>query len=391
MSDQYLHGVRVIEINQGTRIIRTVATAVIGVVCTAEDADAQTFPLNTPVLITDPTAAIAKAGKQGTLSRTLDAIGDLVKTPTIVVRVAHSEDQSTMNTNIIGTITEQGEYTGLKALLVANTVCGFKPRILGVPKYDTQEVATELASICKKLRAFGYISSNGAETRDAAIQYARNFSQRELMMIHGDFISFDVNTSRNDVDYAVARALGLRAKCDKEYGWHKNISNVEIDGVVGVTKPMSFDIQDDSTDVNLLNAKNISVPIKFNGFRIWGGRTLSSDTLFAFEQYTRTAQIIADTFGEAFDWAMDKPLTPSLVKDMLEMINGKFRYWKSLGYIVDGNAWVDPEINTKDIIKDGKFYIDYDYTPVPSLENLNLRQRITDKYLMDFAAKVAAA
>lgn len=391
MSDQYLHGVRVIEINQGTRTIRTVATAVIGVVCTAEDADGTTFPLNKPVLITDPIAALAKAGHQGTLSRTLTAIGDLVKTPVVVVRVAHSDNKATMNSNVIGTVTAQGEYTGLKALLIANTVCGFKPRILAVPKYDTQEVATELASICKKLRAFAYISSNGAATRDAAIAYARNFSQRELMMIHGDFLSFDTHTSRNDTDYAVARAVGLRAFIDKTIGWHKNLSNVAIDGVVGVTKPMSFDIQDDSTDVNLLNAKNISVPLKFNGFRIWGGRTLSSDTLFAFEQYTRTAQIIADTFGEAFDWAIDKPLTPSLIKDMVEMINSKFRYWKSLGYLVDGQCWVDPEINTKDVIKDGKFYIDYDYTPVPSLENLNLRQRITDKYLVDFAAKVATA
>lgn len=391
MSDQYLHGVRVIEINEGTRPIRTIATAVIGIVCTADDADSTTFPLNKPVLITDPISALAKAGNQGTLSRTLNAIGSLVRTPIIIVRVEHNEDASTMNTNIIGTVTEQGEYTGLKALLIAHSICGFKPRILAIPKYDTQAVATELAVICKKLRAFGYISSAESATRDAVITYARNFEQRELMMIHGDFLSWNTHTSQFDTDYAVARAAGLRAKIDKEIGWHKNISNVAIDGVTGVTKPMSFDIQDDSTDVNLLNAKNISVPINFNGFRIWGGRTLSSDKLFAFEQYTRTAQIIADTFGDAFNWAIDKPLTPSLVKDMLEMINQKFREWKSLGYIVDGNAWLDPEINTKDVIKDGKFYIDYDYTPMPSLENLNLRQRITDKYLMDFAAKVAAA
>ncbi|MXC54299.1 phage tail protein, partial [Escherichia coli] len=28
---------------------------------------------------------------------------------------------------------------------------------------------------------------------------------------------------------------------------------------------------------------------------------------------------------------------------------------------------------------------DYDYTPVPPLENLMLRQRITDQYLVNFA------
>ena len=50
---EYHHGVRVVEINEGTRPIRTVSTAVVGMVCTGSDADATVFPLNTPVLLTD--------------------------------------------------------------------------------------------------------------------------------------------------------------------------------------------------------------------------------------------------------------------------------------------------------------------------------------------------
>ena len=34
--------------------------------------------------------------------------------------------------------------------------------------------------------------------------------------------------------------------------------------------------------------------------------------------------------------------------------------------------------------------IDYDYTPVPPIEDLTFRQRITDRYFGDFAARVAA-
>lgn len=64
----YHHGVEVIEINDGTRTISTVSTAIIGMVCTASDADDKTFPLNEPVLITNVQTAIAKAGKMGTLS-----------------------------------------------------------------------------------------------------------------------------------------------------------------------------------------------------------------------------------------------------------------------------------------------------------------------------------
>ena len=66
MPSDYHHGVRVIEINDGTRPIRTVSTAVIGMVCTSDDADATTFPENRAVLITDVRAAIGRAGTKGT-------------------------------------------------------------------------------------------------------------------------------------------------------------------------------------------------------------------------------------------------------------------------------------------------------------------------------------
>jgi phage tail sheath protein FI len=75
----YHHGVRVIELNEGTRPIRTVSTAVIGLVATADDADATYFPENTPVLVTNILAAQAKAGVTGTLARALDAISDQTK------------------------------------------------------------------------------------------------------------------------------------------------------------------------------------------------------------------------------------------------------------------------------------------------------------------------
>ncbi|EOC1884900.1 phage tail protein, partial [Salmonella enterica subsp. enterica serovar Weltevreden] len=47
-------------------------------------------------------------------------------------------------------------------------------------------------------------------------------------------------------------------------------------------------------------------------------------------------------------------------------------------------------VNDKDTLKAGKLTIDYDYTPVPPLENLMLRQRITDQYLVNFASQVSA-
>lgn len=388
MATDYHHGVRVIEINEGTRTIRTVSTAVIGIVCTADDADETAYPLNTPVLITNVNTAIGKAGTNGTLAKTLDAIADQASPVIVVIRVATGATEAETNTNIIGTTTPEGKYTGMKALLSAQSSLSVKPRILAVPWLDSLPVATELVSIAQKLCAFCYVSAYGCDTKEAAVAYRDNFGQREIMVIWPDFVSWDTTTNADAVAAATARAIGLRAKLDEEVGWHKTLSNVAVNGVSGITKDIYWDLQLPSTDAGYLNENEVTTLIQQSGFRFWGSRTCSDDPLFCFENYTRTAQVLADTIAEAHLWAVDKPITPTLVRDIVEGVNAKFRELKALGYIVDGNAWYNTELNSQTTLKAGKLYIDYDYTPVPPLENLLFQQRITDTYLADFASAI---
>jgi len=393
MSD-FHHGVQVVEINDGTRVISTVSTAIVGMVCTASDADAATFPLNEPVLITSVQSAIAKAGKKGTLAASLQAIADQAKPVVVVVRVEEgtgNDEQAALAqtvSNIIGTTDANGKYTGLKALLTAEAVTGVKPRILGVPGFDTLEVATALAPVCQKLRAFGYISAWGCKTVSEAILYRDNFSQRELMVIWPDFLTWNTATSTTANAFTAARALGLRAKIDQEQGWHKTLSNVGVNGVTGISASVFWDLQESGTDADLLNEAGVTTLVRKDGFRFWGNRTCSDDPLFLFESYTRTAQVIADTMAEAHMWAIDKPITATLIRDIIDGINAKFRELKTSGYIVDATCWFDEDANDAQSVKAGKLYIDYDYTPVPPLENLTLRQRITDKYLVNLVSSV---
>jgi phage tail sheath protein FI len=392
----YLHGVRVIELNDGTRPIRTISTAVVGMVCTAPDADPLVFPLDTPVLITNVQTAVGKAGTTGTLAASLQAIADQTKPFTIVVRVAVGEGadpaaiEAATVSNLIGTTTAEGKYTGMKALLAAKGKLGMVPRILGVPGLDSLPVATALAAIAKDLRAFAYVSAYGCKTKEEAVAYRNNFGDREVMVIWPSFEKWDTTTSTTVVAPAVAVALGLRAKLDKEIGWHKTLSNIPVGGVTGISADVFWDLQNPATDANYLNANEVTTLIQEAGFRFWGSRTCTEDPLFAFENYTRTAQVLADTMAEAHFWAVDKPMHPSLVRDILEGINAKFRELKSAGYIIDGQCWYDEEANDATTLKAGKLFIDYDYTPVPPLEDLTLRQRITDRYLVDFAARINA-
>lgn len=392
MSD-FHHGVEVVEINDGTRTISTVSTAVVGMVCTASDADAGAFPLNKPVLITNPQSAIAKAGTKGTLAKSLQLIANQSKPVVVVVRVAEGtgddeEAQAQTISNIIGTTDENGKYTGLKALLTAKAVTGVKPRILGVPGLDTQEVATALVSVAQKLRAFAYVSAWGCKTISDVIAYRENFSARELMIIWPEFLGWDTTASATTTSYATAIALGLRAKIDNDTGWHKTLSNVGVNEVTGISASVFWDLQEKGTDADLLNEAGVTTLIRADGFRFWGNRNCSDDPMFQFENYTRTAQVIADTMAEGHMWANDKPITATLIRDIIDGINAKFRELKSGGYIIDATCWFDEEANSKETLKAGKLFIDYDYTPVPPLEHLTLRQRITDKYLANLISSV---
>jgi phage tail sheath protein FI len=380
----------VFELNDGTRPIRTVSTGIIGFVATAEDADPLAFPLNRPVLFTNVLAALGKAGTKGTLARTLQGIASQTNPAMVIVRVAEGATPAETTTNVIGGTNDTGQYTGLRALLAAqNSGPRVKPRILGAPGLETPAVAVELASIAQKLRGFAYANAWECQTKEDVAAYRETFGQRELMILWPDFLSWDSSLNAEARLTASAVALGLRAKIDNDIGWHKTLSNVVVNGVTGISQDLYWDLQDPNTDAGYLNEKDVTVLINKTGFRFWGSRTCAGPTsLYPFENYTRTAQILADTMAEAHMWAVDQPMHPSLVRDIIEGINSKFRQLKSFGYLIDGSAWYDDEPNTKESLKSGSLFIDYDYTPVPPAENIVFRQRITDRYLMDFAVRI---
>ncbi len=80
MTTDFLHGVEVIQIDSGTRPIKTVKSAVIGLIGTAPDADPNVFPLNQPVLLVNQPRLAGKldvTGKGlGTLKDAMDDIYD---------------------------------------------------------------------------------------------------------------------------------------------------------------------------------------------------------------------------------------------------------------------------------------------------------------------------
>lgn len=381
-----MHGIKTNLLLTATRTIAATATGVIGIVVTATAAAGEetialddAFPLNKATLVTDVRKAIGQAGTGGTLLPTLEAIYDQVSPVVIVVRVPVDADDQ--DEAVIGSA---GDYSGMYALLAAEAQTGYRPRNIGAPGLDSQAVTTALAAVAAKLRARVYAAAEGSTIAEART-YREDFAARELSLIWP-------NWSNAFAGDAVARALGLRAYIDETQGWHKSLSNVAVAGVTGISKDLFFDIQDETTDVAALNDADIVTMIRSpsGGFVYWGNHTCSEEPLWAFEPAVRTSQILQDEIALGLVWAVDKPLTKALIKDVLESINARFRGLVTQDRIIGASVWFDPALNSAEDLAAGKLVIDYDFTPAAPLEGLTLNQRITSKYYADLAAALAA-
>ncbi|WNN32958.1 phage tail sheath family protein [Pantoea agglomerans] len=382
MVDTRFHGARVKENKDLETAINDIDSSVIGIIAVADDADADLFPLDTPVLLTRVRSALGKAGKTGTLYKSLKAISDQCSPRVIVVRVAAAaEDGSGADQDqlIMGGTAADGSYLGMYALLTAEQKTGYRPRILAVPELETGAVISMLCVIAEKLRAFVYSGCGDSKTLSEASMFRDTFSSRELMLIWPNFIAYNPLSGKNEEFPAAAYACGLRALIDNNQGWHKSLSNVAVKNVLGISRDVSWSLQDEDSDANTLNNMEITTLIKRNGFRFWGNRTTDTET-YTFEVFTRTAQILADSIAEAQFTTVDSPLTPANVKDVLSGIRGKLNALVTAGRLIGADCWYDTADNPTTGLRAGQLRVRYSYSPVPPLEDLTLYQTFTDQY-----------
>ena len=411
MTAKRMHGVTANEYTHGARAISEIATNIIGIVATGNDADTSAFPLNTPIFSTSVGSLIDRAGSQGTLAKSLDAIHDQADAQIVVVRVADTEDESEKKQNVIN---------GAKQLAKASAYTGFKPKIIGAPELDDADVTAELVVAANALDAFVYASAGGSQDITSLSEYRKGFGQKNLMLIDNDFMALNpaavstatgsqgdisentltavrnilsggaVQGQTNTVTTAatIARILGARAMLDEKIGPHKSISNTEIQGVSAIKYPRSFGLLDINSDANTLNNLDVTTLIREKGFRVWGNRTCSADPIWAFEPTVRVASIIKETIAESFLWAMDKPMHPSLMIDIINTINAKLAEKVYKGWLLGAQVFIDPKKIEKERVSNGIFAFEYEFTVAPPLENIELNQHVSDRFIVNLTDRV---
>lgn len=402
MTDQFLHGVEIIEIDDGARPIQTVKSSVIGLVGTAPKG-----PVNTPTLILGSRSEAVKIfgdNQSYSIPKALDGIFDQTGAMVVVINVADPDNAAHKTSGVLdptkitlgdivgGVDSETGKYKGVSALLAAQSEVGVQPRILIAPGFTHQTpldeddeptanpVVSELLGIAESLRAV--IIADCPNTNDTdAVNYREDWGSARIYPVYPWVKVLNPVDSSIVQEPPSARVAGLIAKSDNDRGFWWSPSNMVINGIVGISKPIDFSLGDANSKANFLNENDIATIIQQDGFRLWGNRTTSADAKWMFLQTRRTADMINDSLLKAHMWAVDRNITRTYIEDVLEGINNYLRYLKSIGAIIGGVAFADPALNTPDQIALGKVSFDFDFTPPYPAEHITFRSRMVDDYL----------
>ncbi|MFJ3259834.1 phage tail sheath subtilisin-like domain-containing protein [Pseudomonas sp. NPDC086581] len=382
----FFHGVTVTSIDTGARTIALPSSSIIGLVDTFTPGAGATAKVDEPVLITNEREAAAAFGNSSAIYKSCQAIYKRAAAVIVAVGVAKNATPATQTSAVIGGVDIAGKRTGLQALLDGKPRFNAQPRLIVAPGHSsTAAVATAMDGLAGKLRAIAIVDGPGS-TDEAATTYAKSFGSKRVYLVDPGVQYWDTTTSATVDGPASAWVAGLFAWTDSQYGFWASPSNKEFVGITGTTRAVEFLDGDDTCRANLLNNANITTIIRDGGYRLWGNRTLSSDSKWAFVTRVRTLDMVMDAILAGHKWAVDRGITKTYVADVTAGLEAFMRDLKNMGAVINFEVYADPQLNTASQLAQGKVYWNIRFTDVPPAENPNFRVEVTDQWLTEVLA-----
>lgn len=315
------------------------------------------FPLNIPVLVTNPVGIDAAVGSTSYLGKALEAI--FKQAGAVVVVVNDGGDGS-----------DATEYTGAYALKRAQASLGYTPRIL---LCGPTVAIDDIKSVADSCRAIAIVGIPETSATDAT----------QWMDDNGNDRVYGIWPTINGGEDPAPHVAGVLAKSDNDKGFWWSPSNQEVFGIESLDYPVDFQLGDSTSAANILNEGKVTTFIRQGGFRVWGNLTGSIDPKWQFLSVRRTADIINDSILYNHLWAVDRNITRTYLEDVSDGVNAYLSTLVNLGAIIGGRCWPDPSLNSPDQIALGKVYFNFEFSPGYPAQTVTFRSILTNDYLSE--------
>lgn len=385
--------------------------SVVGVIGTAPDADATTFPVDTPVFMySDDAAKLTALGAAGTLKDALllinSQLGEFqVAAKVVLIRVTEGADADATIANIVG----DGATTGLSAFLRAGPEIGVIPRLLCAPGFTSQRTAPNanavcaaLPAICEKLLAHAVVDGP-ATTEQDAIDWRETISSQRLIPVDPAVKVYDNGVTVVQPASPAIVGIGVRRDHEKQGRPFHSWANQPIQGIVGPSRPVNFSLTDGATEGQRLLSANIGVilrgemgvesAIASGGFVFIGTDNAGADDLWRFYNVTRGRDYIHLMLLRTLRTYLGKfNVTGQTIQAILNTMDTGMRNLKADGSILGYELKFTRDQNTPEELRQGRFTINFAAEEAPVLRYLGIQSAryrpALDALLDDLLAQV---
>lgn len=271
------------------------------------------------------------------------------------------------------------------------TVTIAQPPVGGVQATATATIGTaanpvtvELLALANRFRA-GVIKDGTATSTLDAIADRLDYDTDRLLIVEPMVKVF--KNAQVVPEPASARIAGLQAKVDYTEGFWVSPSNHVVNGIIGISRPIGHSISDPSAESQLLNRNSIACIVRSpsGGYKLWGNRVPSSDSLRRYWSVRRAHDTIIDSIERASEPFIDKPFSLQNLIDIAETVNSALRRWRGLGATLGGRVWLDATLNTAETWAAGHLYVSYDAEAPAPIEHITFMFNRNTGYYTELA------
>lgn len=323
----------------------------------------------------------------GEVSRVGDN-GKILPGSTLTVTVTRVDDEVPFEELQDAVIGSGDNHTGLHALLTAKNTVFVEPKIIVATGFTHQKpdvltrspIVAEIEIITRRLRAIAYIDCADTTSADA-VAHKNDFGNNQRLIFLYPWVKVLIPESNGQfgVRPMSARFAGMTAWMDNQHGFWNSPSNYPIMGISGLSRPVSFNVGDSECEANYLVSNNVSTMVNLEGWVAWGNRTASG----MFINHRRIADMVNQSIMFHHLKYSDRNITPTRIQNILQGVGDYLSRLKQTEAIIGGSVWVDPTLNTGDVLSAGELIVDFDFTAPSPLEKLTFRSRLVGDYYDD--------
>jgi phage tail sheath protein FI len=225
--------------------------------------------------------------------------------------------------DLIGTDGGPGNRTGIESLKERDDIA-----LVAVPGVTDISVQGALLVHCELLKyRFAILDGQQNQSDIAKIEQQRNHFDSKYGAFYTPWLTtIDLSTGKEMSAPPSGYVLGICARVDNERGVHKAPANEVVRGITGVELPFGNGEQD------VLNPEGINLIREFEGrgIRVWGARTVSSDTEWKYVNVRRLFIYLEHSIDKGTQWVVFEPNNEALWQRVVSTIESfLFGIWKS--------------------------------------------------------------